>query len=180
MKCTATFYLFLVATVLCSSHCRKSLDNKGLPAATQEGKNTLGFMLNGQPWGPKGFNGTAKLSVDFDATINNGIVGIVAYRTLSANDKTQFILGITDSLNFKNAPFTLFIKKRSVGALGFSTKDYCDVLHTDTAIYENGKINITKLDRQNHIIAGTFEGVLYKQVCGDTLKITDGRFDIKY
>jgi hypothetical protein len=151
-----------------------------LTNATQSGKITLGFLLNGEPWTPKGFSGTANLSIDFDVGINNGIVGIVAYRTLSSSDKTQFILGITDSLNFKVAPFTLFIKNGSIGALSFSTKDYCDILHNDTSIYESGKITINKLDRAERIISGKFEGKLFNQLCGDTVKITEGRFDMKY
>lgn len=163
------------------AQCKKSNpDSNGLPAATQEGKNTLGFSLNGQPWIPQGNNGTGNLSIDFDPGFNNGILGIVAYRTLSSYDKTQFILGIADSLNFKTAPFALVIKKKSIGGLSFSTKNYCDILHTDTTIYETGKINISKLDRTNRIISGTFEGVLFKQICGDTVRITDGRFDMKY
>ena len=155
-------------------------DSNGLPPVTQEGKNTLGFLLNGEPWTPKGFSGTANLSIDFDEGFKNGILGIVAYRTLSSSDKTQFVLGVTDSLNFKVAPFTLFVNRGAIGALSFSTKEYCDILHTDTTIYENGKITFSKLDRTERIISGTFEGILFKQLCGDTIKITNGRFDLKY
>lgn len=171
----------LILSVCCFAECKKNKpDANGLPAATQEGKNTLGFLLNGQPWKPQGFSGTGNLSIDYDQGFNNGILGIVGYRTLTASDKTQFILGIVDSLNFLNAPFTLIIKKKSLGALNFSTKNYCDILHTDTTIYQSGKIIISKLDRMNRIIAGTFEGILFKQTCGDTIRITDGRFDMKY
>ena len=172
---------FSILFVFCFAHCKKSnIDSNGLPPATEEGKNTLGFLLNGQPWKPQGNSGIGNLSIDFDSGFNNGILGIVAYRTLSSSDKTQFILGIADSLNFKTAPFTLVIMKKSIGGLSFSTSSYCDILHTDTTIYETGKINITKLDRTSRIISGTFEGVLFKQICGDTVRITDGRFDMKY
>jgi hypothetical protein len=176
-----TLYAFLILFAFCFAKCEKDkIDSNGLPPATQEGKNTLGFMLNGQPWTPQGFSGTGNLSVDYDEGINNGILGIVAYRTISSSDKTQFILGIIDSLNFKTAPFTLLIKKKSIGALSYSTKYYCDINHYDTSIYETGRITITKLDKVDRIIAGTFEGVLYKQTCGDTIRITQGRFDMKY
>jgi hypothetical protein len=171
----------LIYCLFCFAQCRKTpVDNNSLPAATQDGKNTFGFLLNGQPWTPQGNSGTGNLSIDFDQGFNNGILGIVAYRTISASDKTQFILGVADSLNFKIAPFTLLIKKKSIGGLSFSTKNYCDILHADTTIYESGKINITKLDRTSRIVSGTFEGILYKQICGDTIKITDGRFDMKF
>lgn len=179
-------FLFILTSCICLAACKKhhnqpKADNPyGLPNATQSGKNTLGFLLNGEPWTPKGYNGTANLSIDFDERINNGIVGIVSYRTVSASDKTQFILGIDDSLNFKSAPFSLSISISSAGGLSFSTKTYCDILHTDATVYQTGNINITRLDRSARIISGTFEGVLFKQTCGDTLKITNGRFDMKY
>ena len=167
--------------LFCFAKCNKDkIDSSGLPPATQEGKNTLGFMLNGQPWTPKGSNGTANLSIDFDPGFKNGIMGIVGYRTISASDKTQFIFGITDSLNIKTAPFTELIYKKSICGLSFSTKNYCDILHNDTSIFETGRIYITKLDRINRIVSGTFEGVLFKEICGDTIKITEGRFDMKF
>ncbi|MGN6438873.1 MAG: hypothetical protein ACTHMM_20180 [Agriterribacter sp.] len=108
-----TLILFALATYsfLASSQCRKNKTDpntpNGLPPATQEGKNTLGFLLNGQPWTPKGFNGTANLSIDFDEGFNNGIVGVAAYRILSDFDRTYFILGVHGSLKFKTAPFVL-------------------------------------------------------------------------
>jgi hypothetical protein len=176
----------LLACLFIFAQCKKdkqssTSDNPyGLPNATQEGKNTLGFLLNGVAWTPKGYNGTANLSIDFDEGVNNGIMGIVAYRTLSSADKTQFILGITDSLNFKLAPFTNYINTVSIGGLSFSTKDYCDILHADNTIFQEGKISILKLDRTAKIVSGTFEGRIFKQICGDTLKITLGRFDMSY
>lgn len=173
--------LILIFFTFCFAKCNKDkIEQNGLPSATQEGKNTLGFLLNGKPWTPTGLSGTGNLSIDYDEGINNGILGIVSYRTISSSDKTQFILGIIDSLNFKTAPFTLWIKKKSIGALSYSTKYYCDITHTDTSIYETGRITIDKLDKTNRIIAGTFEGVLYKQTCGDTIRITQGRFDMKF
>lgn len=171
----------VIISFYCFAGCKKDKqDINGLPPPTQDGNNTLGFLINGQPWRPQGNNGTGNLSIDFDSGFNNGILGIVAYRTLSSADKTQFILGIIDSLNYKTAPFTLVIKKKSIGGLSFSTSSYCDILHTDTTIFETGTISISKLDRTSRIISGTFEGVLFKQICGDTVRITDGRFDMKF
>ncbi|MFZ6025669.1 MAG: hypothetical protein ACOYVG_14560 [Bacteroidota bacterium] len=47
-------FALCIFTCFCFAKCRKDkLGSNGLPAATQEGKNTLGFLLNGQPWTPK-------------------------------------------------------------------------------------------------------------------------------
>lgn len=176
------FFIAIAFLSICliGSKCKKDRsDFNGLPPATQEGKNTLGFLLNGKPWTPKGFSGTGNLSVDIDEGFKDGILGIVAYRT-EAGKKTQFILGITDSLKFMKAPFDLIISKNSLGGLSFSTENYCDLLHVDENIYQTGKIRITRLDRTNKIVSGLFYGSLFNRDCGDTINISEGRFDIKY
>lgn len=56
---------------------------------------------------------------------------------------------------------------------------FCSFRWTDTIQNHNSFVNITKFDTQNRIIAGTFEYTLYKPGC-DTVRITQGRFDVKY
>jgi len=56
------YYCVIILLVLSSifATCKKNpTDSNGLPPATQEGKNTFGFLLNGQVWTPQGNNGTA-------------------------------------------------------------------------------------------------------------------------
>jgi hypothetical protein len=50
---------------------------------------------------------------------------------------------------------------------------------SDTDTNVSGAITIVKLDKVNHIISGTFNATLIKPDC-DTVKITEGRFDMKY
>ena len=40
-------------------------------------------------------------------------------------------------------------------------------------------LTITKLDKVNRILSGTFEFAQVKQ-CYDEVRITDGRFDVRY
>lgn len=177
MKKTIVYLLIATLAVSCSS-CKKNatpLDDNGLPPATQEGKNTLGFMVNGQPWTPKGFDGPSNLSIDVDFGFSQGIFGISAYRI--TNDREAFGIGC-DSLNFITPPITFQIQKHSSAEIGFS-KSPCTIDYFDTTVYRAGNLTINKLDKSNRIIAGTFNAVLYKPGC-DTFKITDGRFDMKY
>jgi hypothetical protein len=44
----------------------------------------------------------------------------------------------------------------------------------------NGEINITKFDTQNQIVSGTFWMNLQHPITGDTVKITEGRFDTRF
>jgi hypothetical protein len=174
--------LFLLLSFLsfCSLRCHKDQidNNSGLPPATQEGKNTLGFLLNGQPWTPQGFNGTANLSIDYDPGFNSGVLGISAYRIISSSNREYFSLGIKDSLNYYSAPFSFQLTNSGLYRIYFSNNT-CTFFSTDSNTVVNGKLSVSKLDKTNHIISGTFDAKLYKPGC-DTIKITDGRFDLKY
>ena len=169
----------LILSLFTFSKCEKEkADTSGLPAATQVGKNTLGCMLNGQPWTPQGNNGTANLSIDFDAGVANGVFGISAYRIISTNNREFFGIGIKDSLNFYNAPFTISLTNKNLYRFYFSNNN-CTFFSTDLDTQVNGTLFISKLDRTNRIISGTFNAILTKAGCAD-IKITEGRFDMKF
>lgn len=168
---------FIIMLAVCFTACKKlHFDTNGLPAATQEGKNTLGFRLNGQAWTPKGVRGTANLSIDYDPNFNNGIFDITAY-DFSSPQAEQFTIGIRDSLNFINAPQIYTITQTSLCGISFTNN--CDYFSRLSGSFCSGNLTITKLDRLNHIISGTFSATLYKPGC-DTIKITDGRFDMRF
>lgn len=171
---TAVLIVFAFGVTQCK---KNKVDSNGLPQATQEGKNTLGFLLNGQPWTPQGFNGTANLSIDFDEGFNNGVLGISAYRILSNDVKETFGIGITDSLNFFVPQFNIQLSHNSLYRVGF--RGNCSFFSTDSATNVGGMISITKVDRTSKIIAGTFNATLSKNGC-TTIKITEDRFDMKY
>ena len=104
--------LFLIGFFFCFAKCNKDdIDISALPPATQEGRNTLGFMLNGKPWTPKGFNGRANLSIDVDFAFNSGGFSIAAYREIPLNTDESFGIGIKDSLNFMSVPVVLQLNK---------------------------------------------------------------------
>ena len=48
-------------------------------------------------------------------------------------------------------------------------------------LFRSGAFNLTKYDLANGIFAGTFEFKLFNPTsnCGDTFRITNGRFDMK-
>ena len=173
---TLIYFLFII--LICTAACKKHKTNKPvdkLPPGTQTGANTLGFLLNGEAWSPHGFNGTANLSIDVDFGFNDGVFGIAAYRTTSGE---HIGFGIKDSLAFIKIPITLNLNKTSLYQFGIST-NYCSIDYYDSTVYRSGSLTITKLDKSDRIISGTFSAILYKKDC-DTLKITDGRFDMKF
>ena len=74
--------LQLVLSLLLLSGCQKAdpAPVDLLPPATQTGANTFGCLLSGQPWTPRGSNGTDNYKVIYDAGYAGGSLDIRAYR----------------------------------------------------------------------------------------------------
>jgi len=179
-----TIYILLLAIAVGFTQCCKekpntSTDVPGLPPATETGANTLGFLLNGEPWVPAGNNGTANLSIDFDPGIDNGVMGISGYRISGSQDIEYFGFGIIDSVNLKNTPYTISLSRTSIFRFRFYQEVNCYLLSIENETESSGLITISKLDRINRLVAGSFNVILYKMGC-DSIKITNGRFDMKF
>jgi hypothetical protein len=171
-KFSALFSLSLC--VLLSGCCKKDtpqpLDQ--LPAATQEGKNTFGCLLNGQAWTPKGYNGTSNYSVSYDPTFNGGSFDIAVYRL--DKDNTQYLYIYSDGIN---AIGTYSLTDPHKGASTFINDNQCTYDRSNN-IYRKGNLTITQLNLNKGIISGNFEFTLAKPGC-DTIRVTNGRFDKK-
>jgi hypothetical protein len=177
MKYIPLFALLLLI-LTSSSNCKKgSLFGDKLPSATQEGKNTCGFLLNGDVWLPKGDNGYPNLNFYYDETYMGGTLGISGYR-YEANRRTTFALGgnnITRTGIYK-------LNSSSEQLAQFSIDDnsgFCIYEWYDTVSNYNAYLNLTKLDKVNRIVSGTFEFALVKPGCEEVI-VTQGRFDMKY
>jgi hypothetical protein len=182
MKHTIYILLLLITvgfTQCCKEKPTTNTDVPGLPPATQTGANTLGFLLNGVPWVPEGNNGTANLSIDFDPGINNGYLSIAAYNYKNSK-QSYVIVAIQDSLNFAIPPITYRVGTLFNGFLLYSDTAFCERRTNDLLTYSNGYITINKIDRIIGFVAGTFECTVFNPSCGDTIKITNGRFDMKF
>jgi hypothetical protein len=180
-KKLAPFIFFSLIFFLCFVACKKHKHETPvdqLPPATETGANTFGFLLNGQPWTPKGWNGsTNNLSLYYDDSYHGGTLNITTYRLLSQNDKQTFSIAMN---SFQN-PGSFYLSKSSILKVGYDNRiQNCTITPFDTSVYRNGKLVITKFDKVNQTISGTFDFVVYDSSCGDTLKITSGRFDLKY
>jgi hypothetical protein len=172
--------LLLITYFFCYAKCNKEdLDFSALPPATQEGRNTLGFMFNGNPWTPKGFNGTANLSLYYDATYSGGVFNLAAYRILnSQTGARQRIVLFGDSIQ---TPQRIFLPNKNKFAVIFRNDlSGCDYNSTDSTVtIRGGYFDVKKIDRVNNIFSGEFELTLQKNGC-ENIKITHGRFDMKY
>ncbi|RDV13332.1 hypothetical protein DXT99_20145 [Pontibacter diazotrophicus] len=173
--------LFLLLTLLSFSSCKKKDVKPGeqLPAATMEGKNSFGAMVNREVWVPKGRPSTLETNLDvvYDPNYAGGSFDIRAFRK-TKNDPFMFesmALGMTQV----NRVGVYYWGKPDPEQHGsaFFYSETCDYLN-DPEVYRVGKMEITKLDMKNGIIAGTFEFTVAKPGC-DTIRVTEGRFDKK-
>ena len=148
-----------------------------LPPITQEGKNTFGCLVNGKLWLPKGYNGTSNLDASYDPSFMGGAFNLSTYRI--DGDFREYITLGSDSIsksgtydvNPKGRFLTFYSKLNSKGA-GCDLSDF-------TIVKSKGKVTIIKLDLISQVVAGTFEFTIYKPNC-DTIKVTQGRFDMKF
>ena len=158
----------LLLTVLCSLQCRKSVNELDkLPPLTQEGKGTFGCLVNGKAWVPEGNEGAYP---NFRIIVDPTSLDIRVY-TYKNQVMSEILIGCTDFsgvgvYDFNNPT------KQSLGYL----ENNCQILRNDTA-FRYGSLKITRFDSE--IISGTFECILFRPNCRDTIRFTNGRFDAK-
>jgi hypothetical protein len=62
----------------------------------------------------------------------------------------------------------------------FTDFEDCGKYYRDTSIQDLNIINILDVDSVNYIMEGTFEFEGSNSDCGDTVRVTDGYFKVKY
>ncbi len=161
-------HLALAAVVLAlsASSCKKDGPAAGLPAATQEGKNTFGCLVDGQLFVPK----------------PGGVFSITKRDPLEASIyRTDLLVSASGDgyvdFALRNAfrPGTYPLGETRTGGYGLyqiSAGDYnTDATHT-------GTVTLTRIDTVAKIAAGTFQFTGLNRN-GQTVTVTDGRFDVR-
>jgi hypothetical protein len=165
--------LFSISALAFLSCCELFKVEPQLPPITMEGKNTFGCFVNGKVWLPKGsrfiqavlstyFSGPAqRRNLSFGAENVDSGSGFVFYVNNPILIDQNYLL--TDTTT------EVFYGENGFGHIG------CD--YEDDHVVA-GKLKILKFDLSENIVAGTFEFTSFNPACGDTVKITEGRFDI--
>ena len=150
-----------------------------MPPLTHQGLNTFGCYVNGKLFVANEGESVWSLppvSGDFDEEDGSFIIqGSRQYDTLS--DYIYILSDITAGVGEYD------FKVNEDGILGYSgiIGPKCEYFYKD--IPNLGKLTITHLDEEKNIISGSFYMNLINDDCeeSDTLmKITDGRFDMRY
>jgi len=162
--------------IIMLSSCHKDPYQDGtpeLPPITMEGKNTLGFLLDGKVWVPYQENpGVFTPTLEFNMD-GNVLRGGARLKNNDIDQKFSITIQVIKEEIIQidsNYVGVFFINNKNTG---FVCNEYRNTTNTSY-------INISKLDWDDRIIAGTFEFPTMVSGCQDTITITDGRFDLKF
>lgn len=140
-----------------------------LPGATQTGENIFGCLVNGKALVV--VNTSKQWAIFQQGQLEFG----ASFENENLNQSVDMILGdpLINGIDYS------FIDPSSYYHSGYSLR-----MSSTVCLYEfentfSGSVTFSKMDRVNFIIAGTFEFSTVTSSC-DTIRITDGRFDMQY
>jgi hypothetical protein len=138
-----------------------------LPAATQTGAQTFGCLIDGKAWVVKG-------PFYLFGMYQEGILSI------SADQRTDKIdRGLTMDLSAQNLQPTTYLLTKLPAGRGVLS-DSIEGCSYETSDEVQGTLTITSFDPSHLILSGTFEFEAYSTNCDKIVRVTEGRFDLKY
>src|SRR5690606_20135247 len=176
-----TIKLILPLLLLLATNCKSdddaptnSIDK--LPPATQTGEQTFGCLIDGEAFIPDSF-GSGRPNAFYQFIDGAYTLGISSSSGGGPTMKSISI-GAIDIPGVSESTFSLesqeignFHGRYSIGG-GIELRAFTD--------NENpGTLTITNFDEENFIISGTFEFTVLDND-NNEIKITEGRFDVKY
>ncbi|UOR05299.1 hypothetical protein MUN82_20495 [Hymenobacter aerilatus] len=175
------------AIVLCLlTGCEKDPFNR-LPNATQKGKNTAGFLLEGEAWLPEGKFLTSTrnpVSGFWRKTPRGSSLGLSFLQVNSAKARFSgvdiYLVGIRQpgTYSLQQEP-DINLGERRQGYASFFISQPAPSIQYYTGPTAPGTVTITRLDTINRIASGTFDLTLLEDGGTRTVRITKGRFDVR-
>ncbi len=177
----------MLSTNIFAASCKKTIPDtpltelEKLPPIAQTGANTFGCLVDGKAWLPNGRkpqNGGPNIQVYVDPTLQGGRFAITGHQyNIPGSDVSIGCSNCTNSgfYDLNNNINGASYYKTILGSMP------CELSSSDNGTYKSGFLNISKYDLTTGIFSGTFEFKLYnsQSLCGDTIRITNGRFDVK-
>jgi hypothetical protein len=184
-RCKLPLYLALLLLTQCSK-CKEDLFPKKQPTAailpieTQIGARTCGCVVNGITFATLN---TIKCNGDWQGLTSFAIGGDLN-RTSSYDDNSfsfNILLSgpLRDGQVFSLAPYNqpLNTTANQFAATAVTNHYKCSYLGNHI---KSGRVELVKFDGVQRIAAGRFAFTLYEAGSCDTLRVIDGRFDVKF
>jgi hypothetical protein len=186
--------VILCSILLCSNSCKKDNNSfEQLPPITQTGANTFGCLINGQVFTPEGstWSGSNLIAgndytyLSFPGGAYDGnIFSITATNKMNTSDITSIHLEFDSMYVTQGVTYTLGTPKAGKGygeyIHVYSSGNGGANVQLVTSNTDTGQFILTRYDTVNLIASGTFWFNVIDSTSGDTIKITDGRFDLQY
>ncbi len=179
MKFFSFLFIGILLTVASCKKLNPPNDNdepkeRVLPPATTSGENTFGCKVNGEVFLPNG--NINYWGIDHPVYyVNYEELWIRVKNLYDYPNNIYLYIYIDDKLSSTGVTKEL---------LSENYPQY-EILHenyTATGYYidstKNYYVDITRLDLENRIVSGTFEYTVVNEELADTIKITEGRFDL--
>lgn len=167
----------LLTALLLAGGCKKLDLTPGLPDETQEGKNTFGCKVNGKIWLPYTEHTLDRaVEPEYDR-------GWFAVRVEREKDPSQLMwLQLGDSTGIQQKTYTL-----NDGFYAYFQSQKEGKVDTYMAgPGSTGIVTITKVEEQppkngriSTIVSGTFSFTAKDDISGQTVIVSEGRFDVK-
>jgi hypothetical protein len=179
-------FLLLLFALFAFAQCKKEHKTplEQLPPETQTGANTFGCLVNGEVFKPGGAQlsgGSLTAIYQYIQTgTPNGYVFAVSGTNLKENCFYKQIGFGFDSVSMRTGIY--FLEKRLNGRGSGEYQEFrCNQspnLYSTNGLLR-GELNLKKFDIINQIASGTF---WFKAInsAGDTVSVTEGRFDVRY
>jgi hypothetical protein len=185
MKKLPLFLTSLLCLTIFLSSCKKHVVQPVnqlslLPPATQTGANTFGCLVNGQAFVPGGSIFSAPF-IQCNYIFTGGGYNLTVAATNKENTNLyKGVIVATDSLQVVEGQTFTFNKFKSGNAdASYTLYPDIGIIQYETTNKVSGSLWITKLDTIHQIVSGTFNFNAINSAL-DTVKITDGRFDMHY
>ncbi len=165
-------FLLLLVLPLLALRCHRDDPEPTLPAATQEGKNTMGCYVNGRPW--VAIDRPNSIVAATLVRVGGGGFSIYAHRG-TPQEQTVVSIGICYGFTGEGT-YGLYFPPDSCSEVLFydiiKNQDYSSI---DSSL---SILTVTRYDPQARVVAGRFEFTAVAAP-GDTVRLTDGRFDFR-
>jgi len=180
-----TLLKLITICIIFTASCKNDDDDNTnpidqLPPATMTGKQTIGCLVNGEPFTDSGImnnfyqfvDGEYFLAINWDMNSqNNSQFGQIGFYKTEITEGQTYILNINSHLADE---FT------EGGAATYAINNVELSGQYETNENYTGTIHFTRFDTENFIMSGTFEFQAQEIISGETITITDGRFDLKF
>jgi hypothetical protein len=146
-----------------------------LPPITQTGENTFGCYVNGELWLPKGNFQT----FDINASHYGQHIQLQANRV--GDPLTSF--NIIFPIAYADSLIVAYNHQDSIGTTYFHYRKWFQNgpdFDYDAITINSGELQLSRCDTVNGIISGTFYFTAIDSIAHDTVRIEDGRFDLRF